>query len=331
MAEIGRITLSEIALIEIDADPSVGGLEASTGSLAFMTDGSAIYHKNGIGDTAWVRLDKSYIGLPNVDNTADLDKPVPSSITTELNLKAPIASPTFTGTVSGITKSMVGLANIDNTSDLSKPVSTATQSALDLKYNASNPNGYETPSQLNTRDTDNRSRANHTGSQLSTTISDFTQASRDAMLYPETAKVTTAIQSSTSTTYATITELVSDSLAIGTYSFEVLAACQSAATNRGVGLRFQNETATVGVVTANWAISIAANGTDKNFEYSQLSVTDNINSVAALSANTDFPVRGKGFFTVTSAGTVSIAIRSSNNNSGVSIRPNSIFMIKKVA
>jgi hypothetical protein len=47
--------------------------------------------------------------------------------------KAPTASPTFTGTVSGITKSMVGLANVDNTTDLNKPISTATQTALDSK------------------------------------------------------------------------------------------------------------------------------------------------------------------------------------------------------
>lgn len=41
------------------------------------------------------------------------------------------------------------------------------------KYDASNPNAYETPSQLNARDTANRSRANHSGTQLSNTISDF--------------------------------------------------------------------------------------------------------------------------------------------------------------
>lgn len=48
----------------------------------------------------------------------------------DLNSKAPIANPTFTGTVSGITKSMVGLGNVDNTSDLNKPISTATQTEL---------------------------------------------------------------------------------------------------------------------------------------------------------------------------------------------------------
>ncbi len=50
-----------------------------------------------------------------------------------LDLKAPLANPTFTGTVSGVTKSHVGLGNVDNTSDSNKPVSTATQTALDAK------------------------------------------------------------------------------------------------------------------------------------------------------------------------------------------------------
>lgn len=44
--------------------------------------------------------------------------------------KADTASPTFTGTVTGITKAMVGLGNVDNTSDINKPVSTATSTAI---------------------------------------------------------------------------------------------------------------------------------------------------------------------------------------------------------
>jgi hypothetical protein len=55
-----------------------------------------------------------------------------------LALKAPINSPAFTGTVSGVTKSMVDLGNVDNTSDANKPVSLAAQTELDLKENASN-------------------------------------------------------------------------------------------------------------------------------------------------------------------------------------------------
>jgi hypothetical protein len=46
---------------------------------------------------------------------------------------ARLESPTFTGTVGGISKSMVGLANVDNTSDANKPVSNATQIELNKK------------------------------------------------------------------------------------------------------------------------------------------------------------------------------------------------------
>lgn len=55
---------------------------------------------------------------------------------------------------------------------------TASQDAQDLviatKYDASNPSGYETPSELDSRDVDNRDRSNHTGTQLASTISDLT-------------------------------------------------------------------------------------------------------------------------------------------------------------
>jgi hypothetical protein len=54
-------------------------------------------------------------------------------------------SPTFTGTVSGISATMVGLGNVTNTSDANKPVSTAQQTALDLKANLAPPNFTGTP------------------------------------------------------------------------------------------------------------------------------------------------------------------------------------------
>jgi hypothetical protein len=82
---------------------------------------------------------KTQVGLGNVDNTSDAGKPVSTATQTALDLKAPLASPTFTGTVSGITKSMVGLGNVDNTADTAKPVSTAQQTALDLKANLASP------------------------------------------------------------------------------------------------------------------------------------------------------------------------------------------------
>jgi hypothetical protein len=63
--------------------------------------------------------------------TADIS--AVGALTTVVNSKAPLESPTFTGTVSGITKNMVGLGSVDNTLDVSKPISTAQQTALDLK------------------------------------------------------------------------------------------------------------------------------------------------------------------------------------------------------
>ena len=53
-----------------------------------------------------------------------------TTVQNQFAAKAPLASPTFTGTVSGTTKSMVGLSNVDNTADANKPISSATQDAL---------------------------------------------------------------------------------------------------------------------------------------------------------------------------------------------------------
>jgi hypothetical protein len=90
--------------------------------------------------TAVAALTKSSVGLGNVDNTSDASKPVSTAQQTALDAKlasstaettyAPIASPTFTGTVSGVTKAHVGLGSVDNTADSSKPVSTAQATAI---------------------------------------------------------------------------------------------------------------------------------------------------------------------------------------------------------
>ena len=83
-------------------------------------------------------LTKAAVGLPNVDNTSDASKPVSTAQQTALNLKAPLASPAFTGTPTGITKAHVGLPNVDNTSDANKPVSTAQATAIAAKVSGLN-------------------------------------------------------------------------------------------------------------------------------------------------------------------------------------------------
>jgi len=87
-------------------------------------------------------IDGSPVALDTLNELAAAindDASYAATITTALGFKAPLASPAFTGTVTGIDKTMVGLANVDNTTDALKPVSTATQTALDLKLNLSDP------------------------------------------------------------------------------------------------------------------------------------------------------------------------------------------------
>lgn len=63
------------------------------------TSGQALLKQSGTDyDTVWTTLTKSSVGLANVDNTSDANKPVSTAQQTALNLKANIASPTFTGT-----------------------------------------------------------------------------------------------------------------------------------------------------------------------------------------------------------------------------------------
>ena len=91
-----------------------------------------------------VNLTKSDVGLSNVDNTSDANKPISTATATALsgkqdtlvsgtNIKT-IGSTSLLGSGSvNLSKSDVGLSNVDNTSDANKPISTATATALSGK------------------------------------------------------------------------------------------------------------------------------------------------------------------------------------------------------
>lgn len=122
--------------------------------------------------TGNVNITKADIGLGNVDNTSDANKPISTATQTALNNKVDkangmglstndftdalkdklegIESGAQVNTVTGVkgdsestyrtgninvTKANIGLGNVDNTSDANKPISTATQTALDTKVN----------------------------------------------------------------------------------------------------------------------------------------------------------------------------------------------------
>jgi hypothetical protein len=141
---------------------------------------------------------------------------------------------------------------------------------------------------------------------------------------------TSAIQTSTSSTYSNVTQMVTPSLEAGLYVLELKGIMQSTVITTGVGLRLFNGTAAVSTVNVNWGFSQAVSGTDKVYEYSQLNLADNIASASVITANTNFPVFGNGVFRITTAGTMAIQIRSEVNLSGVSIRPDSTVMFKKI-
>lgn len=245
-----------------------------------------------------------------------------------------------------VTKSQVGLGNVDNVS------------AANL-----------------------RDRSTHTGTQLSSTISDFNEAAQDAVgnalldssdidfQYPDVNNQITAVLTTTGVTagtytqvtvdskgritsgnnlgsiirykyctlvsnvnstnqYASVADLITDSLPIGLYRFNFFGRMQSGATNTGVGVRISNVSAAVSTCAAKWFIDQAGNGTAQNFQYNQSAANTNVTSASVAAANTPFNVIGDGVIRVTTAGTVAIQIRSETNGTATTLLTDAVFILE---
>jgi hypothetical protein len=107
------------------------------------------------GKTGVVTLEKTDVGLSNIDNTSDANKPISTATQTALNTIAGNVQSVATS-ITELDKLDVGLGNVDNTSDANKPISTATQSALDAKQDSSS----LTKSSVGLGNVDNTSDAN---------------------------------------------------------------------------------------------------------------------------------------------------------------------------
>jgi hypothetical protein len=119
-------------LIGPQGEQGIQGIQGPQGSIEnFMAEAPLSYDS----ETATITFDGTDYtytagnGLSLLANEFEIDD----------TIVATLESPTFTGTVSGITAAMVGLDEVDNTADIDKPVSEAQQDALDLKADLDSP------------------------------------------------------------------------------------------------------------------------------------------------------------------------------------------------
>lgn len=89
---------------EAEVDSLLAGKQAA-GTYATLVGGTVptnqlpTYVQTVAGRSGTVTLAKDDVGLSNVDNTSDANKPISTAAQTALDLKAPLASPAFTGQV----------------------------------------------------------------------------------------------------------------------------------------------------------------------------------------------------------------------------------------
>jgi hypothetical protein len=82
---------------------------------------------------------------------------------------------------------------------------------------------------------------------------------------------------------------------------------------------------------AVWRIPQGAIGTDKYYEWSQITPTQGTMSTAFSTANTNEVATGDGVFVLSGAGTVALQFINEVNNSAVTLQASSVLQIWKVA
>ena len=145
--------IADTSLLATTANVATAKSEAIAAAAAATTSSITTHESDtsnvhGIADTSLLAtvasaaagVETHRVDTTDVHGIADTSAlALTATVNSGLALKADIASPTFTGSVSGITKSMVGLGSVDNTADADKPVSSAASTAIGLKANSASP------------------------------------------------------------------------------------------------------------------------------------------------------------------------------------------------
>ena len=150
--------------------------------------------------------------------------------------------------------------------------------------------------------------------------------------YQTTITRTTAIQSTTLATLTDITDMSVSLEANATYEVDAMVLYQSTATTLGITIGFISADSSVNnleflISVANNAVSTALR---KSFPTAAEITSGTIASTSSSPANTDLTIAVKGYITTTLAGTFKLQFASELGGSAVSIRPNSILVLKKI-
>ena len=125
-----------------EIDMEVAALRSSINSY----DGELAGHKDREDNPHSVT--KLQLGLVNVDNTSDANKPISDAVREALNAKLEESDLTAHTDLAknphSVTKLQLGLGNVDNTSDANKPISDAVREALNTKADSTSLVGHQT-------------------------------------------------------------------------------------------------------------------------------------------------------------------------------------------
>lgn len=340
--EAGVIQTYSTGITAEEVQDIVGGLITSSGSIQVTY--------NDVANLMQLDLIQSAVDHTQISNRGT---------NTHVQIDSHIAN---TSNPHGVTKAQVGLGSCDNTSDANKPISTATQLALDAKYNASNPNGYETPTQLNTRDTNNRARVNHTGTQTASTISDFNssvrstdltgisfadetdvvatdtilqaigklQAKSNAILAWDEKCTTVEQSTSSSVTFVNLTELSGSVLAGKKYYIEVTLRFKSSAGGNGIRLSYGSPDTADGLFAMMVNAPVGNDGTGSLYSGQITSlVSDIVVTTGVQATNTYFIISMKGSFICTVSGTILPQFCAENSGQTIFVGAGSFVLIRE--